>query len=165
MGLPCIVDIFSYCICAKIIIFAKFYFKMKNQHNIKHVGIVTRINGNNKVIVKITQNSACSVCDAKGACSAADKAEKEIEAVNLGKMVEVGQEVTITGQTTQGLQAAFLAYFLPFIVLITTLIVVFYSTKNEGIAAMSAIASLVPYYFILFLFKNKLTKKFTFYIN
>ncbi len=137
---------------------------MKNQLDIKHEGIVMRIEGN-KVFVKITQNSACTACHAKGACSAADKAEKEIEAINNGKSVEIGQEVVITGRSAEGLQAAFLAYLLPFFVLFATLLVVYHFTVHEGIAAAAAIGSLILYYLVLFFFKNKLTKKFTFYIS
>ncbi len=137
---------------------------MKNRPDIKHEGIVTRIEGD-KVFVMITQNSACVACHAKGSCSAADKAEKEIEAINNGKAVEVGQKVVIVGRSVEGLQAAFLAYLLPFFVLFATLMIVYHFTTHEGIAAAAAIGSLVPYYLILFLFKNKLSKKFTFYIN
>jgi hypothetical protein len=45
---------------------------------IEHSGIIENINGSN-IRVQIIQESACSGCHAKGACSAADLKDKYID--------------------------------------------------------------------------------------
>lgn len=136
----------------------------KNTQDIEHLGVITKLE-NGIAHVRIIQNSACSACHAKGACSAADTAEKEVEALTEGQQFELGQQVMIKGRSVLGLQAVLYAYLLPFVVLFVTLIIVSSQTKNELLAALAAIGSLVPYYAVLFLFKNKLSKKFTFFIK
>ncbi|MFC2152872.1 SoxR reducing system RseC family protein, partial [Bacteroidota bacterium] len=59
----------------------------------------------------------------------------------------------------------FLGYVLPFILVLSLLIVLTTITENEAVAGISALAILVPYYLILFLLKDKIRKKFTFTIN
>jgi sigma-E factor negative regulatory protein RseC len=136
----------------------------KNTQDIEHLGVITKLE-NGIAHVRIIQNSACSACHAKGACSAADSAEKEVEALTEGQQFELGQQVMIKGRSVLGLQAVLYAYLLPFVVLFVTLIIVSSQTKNELLSALAAIGSLVPYYAVLFLFKNKLSKKFTFFIK
>lgn len=138
---------------------------MKNKHqDIEHLGEIIGIQGD-KAQIRIIQNSACSACHAKGACSAADTAEKEVEALIINQQVSVGDKVMVTGRSVLGLEAVMYAYLLPFVFLFTTLLLVFAYTENELVAAVSAIGSIIPYYAILFLFKNKFSKKFTFFIK
>lgn len=132
--------------------------------DIEHLGVIVALN-ETVARVRIVQNSACSACHAKGACTAADSAEKEVDALLLGQHFAIGEQVMITGRSMLGLQAVLYAYLLPFVFLFVTLLVVFSYTNNELLAAVSAIASIIPYYAVLFLFKNKLTKKFTFFIK
>lgn len=138
---------------------------MKNkQQDIEHLGEIVGIQAN-VARIRIIQNSACSACHAKGGCSAADSAEKEVEAMIVNQKLAVGDKVMVTGRSVLGLEAVMYAYLLPFLFLFTTLLTVFAYTENELIAAVSAIGSIIPYYAILFLFKNKFSKKFTFFIK
>lgn len=136
----------------------------KYQSDIEHTAIVTMVS-DTMVRVRIVQNSACSACHARGACSAADSAEKDIDALPSNLPLQVGQQVIVAGRSVLGLQAVLWAYVLPFVVLITTLFVVFDITQSEGWAAIASLGAMVPYYFVLSLFKNKLSKKFTFFIK
>ncbi|MBN1463349.1 MAG: SoxR reducing system RseC family protein [Paludibacteraceae bacterium] len=135
------------------------------RQDIEHLGVITMLT-NGKAIVRIVQNSACSACHAKGACSAADTAEKNIEVMlTEGQSFQIGQQVIITGRSVLGFAAAVYAYLIPFVLLFATLLVVFEYTHSEQIAALASIGSVVFYYFVLYFFKNKLSKKFTFYIK
>ncbi|MDR1678254.1 MAG: SoxR reducing system RseC family protein [Prevotellaceae bacterium] len=138
---------------------------MNKTTDIEHQGVVIRIEAGTAV-VRIVQNSACAACHAKGACSAADKAEKDITVpLPEGRAIEVGQEVWLVGRSSKGLQAVLYAYIFPLVLLMAVLLLVQYYMKSETIAAAAAVASLIPYYGMLYLFRKRLTKKFLFFIN
>jgi len=136
----------------------------KDQSDIEHIGVVTMVT-DTLVRVRIVQNSACSACHAKGSCSAADSAEKDIDVLPGNLHLQVGQQVILAGRSILGLQAASIAYLLPVIILFATLFIVFNYTHSEGIAAIASLGSMVPFYVVLSLFKNRLAKKFTFFIK
>ncbi|PTN06337.1 SoxR reducing system RseC family protein [Mangrovibacterium marinum] len=131
---------------------------------ITHTGIVKKLS-NQTIIVGIINQSACASCHAKGACSAADMKDKEVEIHSFEGNYTVGQQVTIIGKTTQGFKALFLGYLLPFILVLTILIIATALGTNESTGGILALSSLVPYYFILYLFRNKLKKSFEFQIK
>jgi len=64
-----------------------------------------------------------------------------------------------------GTQAVIFGYFIPFVLLIFTLLLVENLTKDEGIAGVAAIGILLPYYVGLYLLRNFLKKKFSFTIE
>ena len=105
---------------------------------IKHQGIVENINGTH-LQVRIVQTSACAACSIKGHCTSADAKEK--------------------------LMAVLLAFVVPFLVLVVSLFVFMAIWNDELGAALGALFLLVPYYFILWLNKSRLGKKFSFSIQ
>jgi len=78
---------------------------------------------------------------------------------------KTGDFVRITMKKTMGTQAVVFGYFIPFVLLITTLLMVEDFTKDEGIAGLVAIGILLPYYAGLYLFRNFFKKKFSFTIE
>jgi hypothetical protein len=58
-----------------------------------------------------------------------------------------------------------LGYFVPFIILILTLIILIPLTGSEGIAALSTLGIIALYYLALYFLKGKLAKKLTFRIE
>lgn len=151
-------------ICGQIVQFILHFTMKLNTHTIEHVGIVQAIS-NSTATILITQQSACSSCHAKAACSAVDSAQKLVEAQTNGQIFHEGQQVLVVGRSVVGLEAVFYAYIIPFILLLVTLILVFEYTHSELYAALLAIGSLLPFYLLLFLFKNKLSKKFSFSVQ
>lgn len=132
---------------------------------IKHRGVVENISGNH-IRVRITQASACAACHAKGYCSSSDSKEKIVDVVHPGGAFTVGEEVMIYGTTSMGMQAVFLAFVLPFLILISVLFILMKTTQNdELLSAAGALAALVPYYVLIYLFRNRLKKNFTFTIK
>lgn len=128
---------------------------------IKHLGTVSRIDAD-KLIVTIHTVSACHTCDAKGVCNVAEQKDKEIEVKAIpGRNYAVGDVVEVKMLRTAGLKAVLWAYLVPFILLITTLVVTFSLTSNQAMSGLLAITSLVPYFFGLYLFRNRLSSSFS----
>jgi len=131
---------------------------------ITHTGIVKKLSEKG-LIVSIINESACASCHAKGACTAADMKDKEIEILHFNEEYSVGQHVKIIGKTAQGFKALFWGYLLPFLLVLTILIASTVIGFSEGTSGLASIAVLVPYYLILYLFRNTMKKSFEFEIK
>jgi len=133
--------------------------------SIKHQGIVDEIRGNH-VSVRIVQSSACAQCQISGRCSAAESKEKVIdvftsEAARLRK----GSSVTVVAASRTGLLAVVLCAVVPLLVVIAALAVILAATGDEAAAALGGIASLIPYYIILYLLRDRIGAKVAFRVE
>ncbi|MCG8412309.1 MAG: SoxR reducing system RseC family protein [Bacteroidales bacterium] len=137
---------------------------MSNNKSIEHKGRVDSINGN-KIRVSFIAMSSCASCHAKGVCTVADMQEKSIDLYDYTNQYQVGEEVNIVLKQSLGFRALFLGYVLPFILVLLFLIVLTIITNSEVISGLGALSSLVPYYLILYLLRDKIRKKFTFTIR
>jgi sigma-E factor negative regulatory protein RseC len=126
---------------------------------IKHDGIVIAVNGDGTVRVRIVQTSACASCKAKAMCASAESVEKEIDAMGDG-LLAIGDEAEVIVAEKIGWKAIFLAYILPFILLLGS-VLVFNEFLKEEIAGTIALCTMGVYYIVLGLFKNKLQKQFS----
>jgi sigma-E factor negative regulatory protein RseC len=133
---------------------------MNDTPMVSHDGTVIAVNGGH-VRVKIVSQSACADCHAKGFCTAADMQEKIIDAVARDTMKK-GDIVTIKMEERLGWLALFYGFFLPFIVLVAVLFLFYALGSSETRAAFFALASLVPYYLGLYVFRKKIEKDFLF---
>jgi len=131
---------------------------------IEHTGIIDSIQ-DNRFRILIIQQSACSECDAKGACTLSDQKEKIVEVENSDSSFKVGDKVQLVGKNSIGLLAVFLAFVMPFILILILLIFLQSLFSNEIISGGFALFVLVPYYIILSLFNKKLKTKFKFEIT
>jgi sigma-E factor negative regulatory protein RseC len=132
--------------------------------NIKHTGFVKHVT-NDKLIVNIVSESACSSCHANGACSAADVQDKEIEITTFSKIYSPGQVVTVVFQQSQGFTAVLWSYVVPFILVFVTLLVAVSVTGNELIGGLAALAILIPYYITMYFSRHLLKKAFKFEVE
>lgn len=132
---------------------------------IEHKGIVASVAGN-KLSVKILQQSACSNCHAKNSCMAADSKEKMVDIFDFSGKYGVNDLVTIQGKESMGYKAILWAFLIP-VALLVAILVLSTSVWNFGEmkAAMAAILSLVPYYAMLYLLRNKMAQTFRFRIK
>ena len=136
-----------------------------NTDTIKHEGVISRID-DNFLEVKIQSTSACAACHIKSACGMGESKEKTIVVPRPeGKSFEPGQRVTITMAVSQGNKAAFIAYFIPFVVLVATLFVLLSFNVHEVVAALASLASLVVCYLIIYVFRGKIDKKFLYEVE
>ena len=124
-------------------------------------GIVDHMD-DHSIYVKIMSMSACASCSAGGVCGSADASEKLIEIDrNTAPEVKVGDSVKVHMDVANGNLAVVYGYLLPFLLLIISLIV-FVNLMDEGWAGLLSIAVLLPYYAGLFIFRDKLKKRFRF---
>ena len=134
-------------------------------NKIKHSGVVENILGDS-VQVRIVQTSACAACKVAGYCNASESKEKLVDVYHADtRNLRVGDVVTVTASTQVAAQALLLGFGLPFVVLVAVLIAVLLITGNEGATALSGLAALVPYYAVLFLFRNRIRDKLSFSIE
>ncbi len=121
--------------------------------------------GERTLKVLIHNSSACSACHSKRACTSLGSGDRiiEVEKDNL-KKVEPGDKVNIQMISSSGCKAVVLGYILPFILLMTTLIIA-NSIVGEAMSAILALTILIPYYLVLYLLRNKMKKHFRFTLN
>ena len=128
---------------------------------VTHKGKVIHLEGLD-VRVMIESMSACAACHAKGMCTLSDKEDKIIDikvSAERAAKLNVGDEVVVAVSQQRGMQAVLLAYILPAIVVILSLILLL-KLLPEPLAILSALAVLGVYYYVLYLFRNKLNAKF-----
>ena len=132
---------------------------------ISHSGIIESID-EGCIHVRIVQTSACAACKVAGYCNAAESKEKTVDVYrwDAGNL-KAGDVVTVTASTRIANQALMLGFGIPFALLVLVLVVVLLITGSEAVAGLSALASLLPYYIILYLIRNKLRDSFAFEIE
>lgn len=133
---------------------------------ISHTGIIDSISEGN-VKVRIVQSSACSGCKIASHCTSAESKEKIIDVyINETTSYTIGQQVEVIASVGVGFRAVTYGFIIPTIILVTTIIVCLkYLGQSEGVSALMGILSLIPYYLILFLLKDKMKRTMLFYIK
>ncbi|MBN2173380.1 MAG: SoxR reducing system RseC family protein [Bacteroidales bacterium] len=132
---------------------------------IKHEGIVSKMDDDQYYITIVAQ-SACAACHAKGVCNVTDLQQEVIEVPRNGNTkYGIGDKVEVLMEKTQGSKAVLLGYFLPFLILLSSLIITTNLMVDEGLSGLISIGILVPYYLVLYLNRDKLKKKFIFKIR
>lgn len=131
---------------------------------IVHSGVITGMDGN-KIRIHIEQQSACRTCHSRSVCMASDMKGKEVFVENDGGNYQIGETVELLGRTSTGLLAVLLAFVIPFLLILLSLIVLQRVVTSEAVSALISLSLLMPYYLILSLFNKKLDKKLQFYIQ
>lgn len=132
-------------------------------NTIKHQGIVENINGSH-LQVRIIQTSACASCSVKGHCTSADTKEKLVDVADAASY-QPGDRVWVTGELSMGVMAVLFAFIFPFLILIISLFVFMSIWNDELRSALCSLALLIPYYYILWLNKSRMGKKFSFSVR
>lgn len=127
---------------------------------IQHEGIVRKVAGNS-VLVTIVSASACSGCHAEGICNISGKEEKVVS-VEGKYNVAPGDNVTIVMKRSMGYKAVVLSYLTPLILVIVSLVIMLSLKIPELTAGIASILILLPYFLVLYLFRNQINKSFTF---
>jgi sigma-E factor negative regulatory protein RseC len=132
---------------------------------VKHTGEVRRIEGD-VVAVRMTVNSACSACHAKGVCGASEQTDKIVEVETTdASLFEVGESVEVAlMQRDMGSKSVILAYVVPFFVLTLALVGALLLGASEGVAVLAAIAGVALWYGVLFLLRDKVKNRIKFII-
>lgn len=127
-----------------------------------HTGKVKAIK-DSQLSVEIVQTSACSACHAAKLCRVSETSEKTVlVTVSDSGRFRVGQNVTVCGSESQGMKAVAMAFGLPLVLVILALAVSTVVWDDDRIAALIGLAVLVPYWLILYRFRDRIGKKFSF---
>lgn len=131
-------------------------------NKIKHAGVVDGVEGE-CVRVRILQSSACSACKVAAHCNASETKEKILDVMDAdASHYQKGDQVMVVADTAVGFRASLYGYLLPLILMVVTLVGVLAATHSEGLAAVSALGILIPYYVLLFFMRNKLRNRLSF---
>ncbi len=132
---------------------------------IEHTGVVERVEGR-KATVRILQASACSACQAAKLCRSSESREKLVDVwLQPSQHFAAGQSVEIVGTTSQSLWAVLWAYALPLLILLVALFGFSSVLQNEGLAALLSLLLLLPYFFMLYVFRDRISRKLSFKIK
>lgn len=133
--------------------------------SIIHPGQIERVS-DHILQVRILSKSACSTCHAKGSCSVADIEEKIVEVENDGtRKWKPGDQVMVRMDESLGWKAVMMGYVFPLILLVLFILVFLYWLDHEGLAALLSLLMLVPYYVLLYVFRKRLKKEFSFRVE
>jgi sigma-E factor negative regulatory protein RseC len=116
--------------------------------------------------VEITVSSACASCHAKGLCGMSEEEDKIIMLpTDPYATYNVGDEVMVCTKMSMGLKAAWISYVIPLALLMALILTLTSLGVSELISAGAAIGGVGLYYFMIWLFRERLSKEFVFYIK
>lgn len=139
--------------------------RMKRSQQISHPGIVEHVSPPT-VMVRVQSQAACGNCHAQSHCGMAESVDKTIEVeTNQAAEYAPGQPVEVFLQRSLGFRALALGYMIPFLILVVSLFAIVLLTGHEGLAALISFGLMIPYYAILYHWREKLRKTFHFYIR
>lgn len=127
-------------------------------------GIIESVN-NNRITVRIDRGSACGHCSAQGLCNLAESTERIIEVNNSTQLFSIGEWVQVTMSRSMGNKAILLGYFIPFVLFISTLMILSAYGLPEWITGLFSLLILIPYFIILYIFRERLRRTFSFSIH
>ena len=115
--------------------------------------------------IEIIAESACASCHAKGLCSLGEEKVKQIQVrTSAWTPRQVGDEVEVVLKKSMGYKAVFIAYGLPLVVLFVALMLLGALGVGELWAGLGALGAVAVCYFVLFLFRNKISKDYSFFL-
>ena len=134
-------------------------------NRISHSGVIESVTGD-RVKVRIVQSSACASCKVAGHCNASESKVKIVDVFGCDTTrFSTGQEVTVWASKDDANRALLLGFGIPFLLLVCVLMIALRFTSNEGMSALVALGSLIPYYFVLWLLRDRISQHISFHIE
>lgn len=78
---------------------------------------------------------------------------------------KVGDQVQVLTKMTMGLKAVWISYVIPLIILMILILSLSNVFDNELLCGLASIAGVAVYYFGVWLFRDRLSNEFVFYIK
>lgn len=124
-------------------------------NDISHEGTIISIEKEN-LRVRIIQNSACASCKIAGHCQTSESKERIIEVTTPDYAdFSVGDKVNVTESVGVGAKAVVFGFILPLALMMAAIISAITAfDASEGVAALAGIASLLPYYLVLYFLRG-----------
>ena len=138
---------------------------MAKKDEISHVGKIIDINPS-FTTVEIVSVSACASCHAKALCGMSESKDKVIM-VPTDPYTEyhIGDEVQVLTKKSMGLKAVWISYIIPLLILMILILSLSKLIGNEMIRGLVAIGGVALYYGMIYIFRDKLSNEFSFYIK
>lgn len=135
------------------------------QDFISHEGIVDSVS-KDCVHVRIVQSSACASCKVATYCTSAESKEKLIDVyTSKTSNYQVGDKVEVRARLSVGFRAVLFGFVIPVIIIFSVPFIAIYGFHlTEDKAALLGIASLIPYYILLYMLKGVFKKIMVFHI-
>ncbi|MBR5657270.1 MAG: SoxR reducing system RseC family protein [Prevotella sp.] len=134
-------------------------------NKIRHAGVIESV-GDDCIKVRILQTSACGACKVAGHCNASQSKEKLIDVYHqTSSDFHVGEHVTVVASPEVGMRAIAWGFGIPFILLVATVFLMVKLTGNEGLAALTSLGALIPYYLVLYVLRDKIRERLSFSIE
>ena len=133
--------------------------------NLEHKGIVLNVSGE-RVDVSILSESACATCKVKGACGMSEAEEKVVSILPPdAPAYRAGERVVVSVTRNMGLRAVFLAYVVPFLLLLASLLILLETGLSEAVAGLVSLGVLAFYYVVLWLVRRRIEHEINFNIR
>ncbi|MBR5100364.1 MAG: SoxR reducing system RseC family protein [Bacteroidales bacterium] len=138
------------------------------KERIEHEGRVIAVD-KDYISVEIVNKSACAACHAKAVCGASDEAVKVVEIAQdfttLADDYQVGETVNVVMSSAMGTQAIWIAYVVPLIVLMASILVFSLCGAGELLMGLGSLGVVALYYLGVYLLRNRISKIFIFSIE
>ncbi|POR00989.1 hypothetical protein AU468_08950 [Alkalispirochaeta sphaeroplastigenens] len=103
--------------------------------------------------VEILQRSACAGCHVKALCAAGESAVKIVQVTNQGNL-RPGMTVRVSLEERIGWIGVAVGFVIPLVLVVTVLFSLTRVVSREEFAGLGAVASLVPYYALVYAFRG-----------
>ena len=138
---------------------------MAKKNEIVHSGKILEITPE-FTTVQIIVSSACAACHAKSMCGMSEDEEKVIMVpTDPYSEHKEGDEVQVMTKMSMGLKAVWISYVIPLAVLMILILSLSPVIDNELLLGLVAVAGVAVYYFVVWLFRDRLQNEFVFYIK
>ena len=137
------------------------------KETIEHQGVIESVEGRH-VKVNILQVAACSGCKARSLCASSESKEKIIDVYedDATMKYKIGEQVKVCGTLSMGKQAVRLAFGVPVVLIVVWMMVAMVWLKFGELTSVGILAVLlVVYFYTLYLNKDRMTRRFAFWIE
>jgi positive regulator of sigma E activity len=137
---------------------------MDSSSCIEQRGVIEEIS-DGKASVIFSSIAACGNCSASGLCEIVGQASRKIIVPVGSDHFSAGEEVHIVMKRSMGRNATILAYLLPFVLLILSLLIGTYSKLGDLTCGLLCFITLILYFIGLYVFRNRIKKAFNFILQ
>lgn len=135
------------------------------REEITHKGRLVEI-GPTVAVVSFVASSACGACHAAGLCGASEMKDKRVEVPAFeAKGHAVGDEVEVALRASLGLKAVWISYMIPLLLLLGVVLALTAAGWTEVAAGGLAVAAVALYYGGLWLVRDRIARKYEFYLK
>ena len=135
------------------------------ENTIRHEGVIESV-ADGHVRVRIVQTAACAGCKVARHCNASEAKVKMVDVYHCDRRdLQVGQNVVVSTSGAAAGKALFLGFGLPLMLLLVVLTALLSLHVGEGVAAVSTVAVLIPYYICIWFCRKHIATVISFKIE